>query len=594
MPVSGHSLAHLRKASAMIDEHTLKPEYDLVIVGSGGGAIVAALVAKLQGKRAVILEKQDKLGGSTSFSGGVWWVPGNHLLAADGIDDSFEKAREYFDNVVTYKGPGVTPQRRDAFLRTAPKVIEFLVGMGLKVRRPMDDWPDYYDELPGGLPEGRSLLAEPFDLGELGDAGKHLGLYEPLRGMPLGPDGFPVLFLMKRNLAGKKRAVSLGLKMIRDKLLGRVTLANGGAIQGRMLQIALRNDIEIHRQTPVTGFLTEQGRVVGVTALHRGQPVEIWATSGVICNVGGFSRNGAFRQQVSGGMMSDDLTNANPGDTGEVIQQMAALGAQTDCLDTAWWVMTSRNVDGSWPEGVVQRDGKVLPFMHHLDLSLPHVIMVDQTGQRLANESGAYMEIGERVLQRQRESGTAMPCWAIFDRRHRARYPWGSFPPGKTPKSWLETGYMKKAATLAELASMCGIDAAGLEAGVRRYNRFCETGVDEDFGRGSRHFDRAHGDPTVTPNPNLGAISQGPFYACAMYPGDVGTAGGVVADEYARVIQPDGEAIAGLYAIGNSTASIFGRCYPAAGASIAASFAFGFVAAHHALGSNTLTGLMND
>ncbi len=578
----------------MINEHTPKPEYDLVIVGSGGGSILAALVAKLQGKRAVILEKQDKLGGSTSFSGGVWWVPGNHLLAAEGIDDSFDKAREYFDNVVKYKGPGVTPQRRDVFLKSIPRVIDFLVGMGLKVRRPVEDWPDYYDDLPGGLPEGRSLLAEPFDLRELGEAGKHLGLYEPLRGMPLGPDGFPVLFLMKRTWAGKQRALSLGLKMLRDKLLGRVTLANGGAIQGRMLQIALRNDVEIHRQTPVTGFMVERGHVVGVTVLHRGEPLEIRATSGVICNAGGFSRNGAFRQAVSGGLMSDDLTNANPGDTGEVIEQMTALGAQTDCLDTAWWVVTSRHVDGSWPEGVIQPDGKVLPFMHHLDISLPHVIMVDQSGRRLANESGAYMEIGERILKRQRESGNAMPCWAIFDRRHRERYPWGSFPPGKTPQGWIDSGYMKKAATLNELAAMCGIDAAGLQGEVRRYNRFCKTGVDEDFGRGARHFDRSHGDPTVMPNPNLGAIAEGPFYACAIYPGDVGTAGGVVADEYARVTRPDGSPIGGLYAIGNSTASIFGRCYPGAGASIAASFAFGFVAAHHALGTNTLSAIIDE
>lgn len=569
-----------------MDQHDLKREYDLVIMGSGGGAMVAALVAKLRGKRVAILEKQDKVGGSTSFSGGVWWVPNNPLLAAAGIDDSFEKAREYFDNVVTYKGPGVTPQRRDAFLQSIPNVIQFLVGLGLKVRRPMDDWPDYYDELPGGLPEGRSLLAEPFNLKELGEAGEHLAIYEPMRGMPLGPDGFPVLFLLKRNMAGKKRALSLALAMLRDKLLGRVTLSNGGAIQGRMLQIALRHNIEIYRETPVTDLIVEDGRVVGVQAIHKGKPVEVRATCGVICNVGGFSRNQEFRLNVSGGIMGNDLTNANPGDTGEIIQRMMEMGAETDCLDTAWWVMTSRHVDGSWPEGAIHPNGTILPFMHHLDLSLPHVIIVDQTGHRVANESGAYMEIGERILELQRQSGKAMPCWAIFDSRHRERYPWGSFPPGKTPKSWIESGYMKKADTLEELALACGIDPDGLLAETRRFNQFCAKGVDEDFGRGSRHFDRSHGDPTVQPNPNLGEIAKGPFYACAMYPGDVGTAGGVVADEYARVTRPGGEPIAGLYAIGNSTASLFGRCYPAAGASIAASFAFGYVAAHHALGAN--------
>lgn len=127
----------------------LEREYDLVIIGSGGGSMPAALVALQQGKSAVNLEKQDKIGGSTSFSGGVWWIPNNSLMKEAGVPDSFEKSREYFDHCVTYEGPGVTPQRRDAFLKAGPRMIDYLRGLGLKVRRPRDDWPDYYDNLPG-------------------------------------------------------------------------------------------------------------------------------------------------------------------------------------------------------------------------------------------------------------------------------------------------------------------------------------------------------------------------------------------------------------------------------------------------------------
>jgi 3-oxosteroid 1-dehydrogenase len=144
---------------------------------------------------------------------------------------------------------------------------------------------------------------------------------------------------------------------------------------------------------------------------------------------------------------------------------------------------------------------------------------------------------------------------------------------------------MKKADTLDELARLCGIDAAGLDRTVKRFNEFCRTGIEEDFNRGGRAFDRSHGDPTVKPNPNLGPIQQAPFYAVSMYPGDVGTAGGVVTDEFARVQRTDGSVIQGLYATGNSTASVFGRVYPGAGASIAASFVFGMIAARHALTS---------
>ena len=571
----------------------LQKEYDLVIVGSGGGSMAAALVAKKLGKRAVILEKQDKVGGSTGFSGGVWWVPNNKLLAEAGIHDSYEKAREYFDSVVTYKGPGVTPQRRDALLKGGPRMIEFLRGLGLKVRRPRDDWPDYYDDLPGGLPQGRSLLPEPLDLNELGEWKKHLSLYPPTTGVPLGSDEFPTLFLLKRTFAGKMRAARFAMLMLRDKLQKRITVASGGAIQGRMLQIALREGVEIQINTPAKRFLVEGGRVVGVVVEHDGREAEVRARDGVIMNVGGFSRNKAFRERVTDGPITDEWTSANPGDTGEMIQAMMDIGAATDCLDTAWWVVTSRNLDGSWPQGAIWKDGSIRPFMHHLDLSLPYSMMVDQTGRRVADEAGAYMEIGERIYQRQRENGKAFPCWVIFDKRHRERYPWGPLPPGQTPQQWLDSGYMKKADTLDQLAGLCGIDPAGLRAEVERFNGFCAAGVDTDFNRGGRVFDRAHGDPTVKPNPNLGPIEQGPFYAVAIFPGDVGTAGGVVADEYARVLREDGSVIPGLYAVGNSTASVFGRCYPAAGASIGASFTFGYIAAHHSAGSNELKQILS-
>lgn len=567
----------------------LDKEYDLIIVGSGGGSVPAALVAMQQGKSAVILEKEAVFGGSTSFSGGVWWIPNNPLLKDAGIPDSFEKSREYFDNVVQYAGPAVTPARRDAFLKAAPRMIDYLRGKGLKVRRPRDDWPDYYDNLPGGEPQGRSLLPEPFNMHELGEWEDRLAMYPPMANMPMPPDEFPTLFLMKRTWAGKMKALRFALLVMRDKLTGRRTVANGSAIQGRMLQIALREGLNIQLGSPARRFIVDGGKVVGVVVNQNGKDVEIRARDGVLINVGGYSRNAEFRQKVTDGPSGSEWTSANPGDTGEIIQAMMDLGAATDCLDTAWWVVTSRNTNGEWPEGISYQDGRVLPFMHHLDLSLPYSILVDQNGRRVADEAGAYMEIGERIYQRNRETGgKAVPCWVIFDKRHRDRYPWGPMPPGKTPKSWIDSGYMKKADTLDALAAQCGIDPAGLKAETERYNRFCEMGVDEDYGRGCRRFDNLHGDPTVKPNPNLGKIEQGPFYAVAIYPGDVGTAGGVVTDEYARVLKDDGSVIPGLYATGNSTASVFGRCYPAAGASIGASFTFGFVAAHHATGSNEL------
>ena len=558
--------------------------FDFVVVGSGGGSMCAALVAKQLGKSALIVEKQALVGGSTGFSGGVWWVPDNPVMKRAGVADSPERARQYLDAAVAYQGPGTSPARRDAFIRTGPKMVEFLERQGMKFVY-ADGWSDYYDELPGGEPRGRSLLAELFDTRELGAWEAKLSRYKGFS-LPVPTDQFPDLMLAKRTWRGKKAALGLVARLIKGKLSGARLAGAGAAIQGRMLQIALREELPIWTESPLADLVVEAGRVTGIVVQQGGKPVRVQARDGVLMNVGGFSRSAAMRERFQPAPSSAQWTNANPGDTGEGIAMAMALGAAVDCMDEAWWVVTSLGPDGQPPRpGGYAADGTALPFMHHLDLSLPHSIMVDQLGERFCDEAGAYMEIGQRMYRRQRETGKAVPSWVIMDSRQRAWYPWGTAQPGQVPREWLDSGYMLKADSFEDLVEKTGIDKTGLARTLERFNGFCESGVDVDFGRGSRAFDRCHGDPTVKPNPNLGAIDKPPFYAVRMYPGDVGTAGGMVTDQHARVLREDGSAIAGLYATGNCTASVVGRCYPGAGASIGASFTFGYIAAHHALGA---------
>ncbi len=557
---------------------------DLVIVGSGGGSMCAALAAKRLGKRALIVEKQALIGGSTGFSGGVWWVPNNAVMKRAGVADTAERARQYLDAVVAYDGPGTTPARRDAFIRTGPKMVDFLEREGMKFVY-ADGWSDYYDELPGGEPRGRSLLAELFDTRELGEWEPRLSRYKGFN-LPVPTDQFPALMLAKHTWSGRKAALALVGRIIKGKLTGARLAGAGAAIQGRMLQIALREQLPIWTESPLAELIVEGGRVSGVAVRREGALVRVQARDGVLLNVGGFSRSAEMRRRFQPRPSSHTWTNANPGDTGEGIEMAMGLGAAVDCMDEAWWVVTSLGPDGRPPKpGGYAGDGTPLPFMHHLDLSLPHSMMVDQLGERFCDEAGAYMEIGQRMYRRERETGKAVPSWVVMDSRQRARYPWGTAQPGQVPQEWLDSGYMIKADSMAELAARTGIAADGLRRTVDRFNGFCHTGVDADFGRGSRAFDRCHGDPTVKPNPNLGAIEQAPFYAVRMYPGDVGTAGGLVTDEHARVLGEGGAVIDGLYATGNCTASVVGRCYPGAGASIGASFTFGYIAAHHALGA---------
>lgn len=561
------------------DSFVLQDEYDFVIVGSGGASMCAALLAKEAGIDCVILEKQEKIGGSTGFSGGAWWVPDNHVMKSAGVEDSPELARRYLDAVVDFAGKGSSPTRREAFLAQAPKMIEFLERQGMKFEYG-DGWADYYDERPGGQARGRALLAEAFDLNRLGPWKDKLSLYGPIKPMPFGSHRVFQMMMFMRTWKARRILLELVWTLLRNKLLGRDVTANGGAIQARMLEMTLERGIPVITRFAADALIEQDGRVTGVEGWYRGQRIGVRARRGVLLNTGGFARNETMRQKYQRQPCSAQWTLANPGDTGEMLEAAVALGAATENLDMAIWIPTSLNPDQSLPAGAVGKDGGRYLFPHNGDIAAPHLIIVDRNGRRFLNEAQSYMEIGETMYAR-----GAIPAFAIFDRRHLKRYFWGTLPPQAKPvKQWLESGFLVQADTIEELAHKAGIDPIGLTAQVERFNGFARTGVDQDFHKGERQYDRWRGDPTVKPNPCLGEISQGPFYAIRLFPADVGTFGGLVSDEHARVLREDGSLIEGLYAAGNCTSSVMGRSYPGGGASISASFAFGYIAAQHVIG----------
>lgn len=535
---------------------------DFIVVGSGGGAMAAGLYLKSIGKDPLILEKTDKIGGSTAMSGGVLWIPNNPLLAREGLTDSEEAGRRYLDAAVGDAGPSSSPERRSAYLREGPKMISFLEDQGMEFIR-TDRWSDYFDDLDGGFPRSRSLGAPMLDSREMGP------LFDKLRlgpmAMPLPTDQARNITLATRTPRGMWEGVKLLLRLRRAAKTGKPILSFGGALQGRLLMLADRAGVRFRTETGVVELVEEGGRIVGVIAEHRGKRLRIQARDGVLINAGGFSHNEAMRKKYGPQPSSTKWTNANPGDTGEMIEIAAHHGAALDLMEEAWWV-----------PGTLPPHGEI--YMHVTDLSKPHCIVVNRHGKRIMNESQSYMANGHALY------ANDVPAFVIMDSRHRKRYPWGTMQPGQTPPEWEASGYMKKANTISELAHKCGIDASGLEAEIARFNGFAKTGKDLDFRRGERAYDNWFGDPRVKPNPNLGEISKPPFLAFEMVPGDVGTAGGILTDEYARVLREDGSVIAGLYATGNSTASVMGRTYPGAGASIGASFVFGWIAAHHAAG----------
>ena len=429
-----------------------------------------------------------------------------------------------------------------------------------------EGWADYYDDRPGGCTRSRSVGAPMLDARQMGPLFDKLRLGPMV--MPLPTDKAGIIGLATRTPRGMLEGLKLLFRMWLVKKRGKPILSFGGALQGRMLMLADKAGVDMRTGHGVVDLVEEKGRITGVIAEHEGRKIRIGARDGVLINAGGFSHNAEMRKKYGPQPSSTLWTNANPGDTGEMIQIAERHGAKLDLMDQAWWV-----------PGTMQPEGGPAS-MHNTDISKPHCIIVNRHGRRILNESGSYMENGQRLYQND------VPAYVILDSRHRKRYAWGYYPPGKTPQSWFDSGMMKTADTIVELAVKAGMDPVGLSDEVAKFNRYCETGKDLDFNRGGRGYDNCFGDPTVKPNPNLGKIDKPPFYVMEMVPGDVGTSGGILTDEHARVLREDGSAIEGLYATGNSTASVMGRCYPAAGASIGASYIFAWIAAHHATGRN--------
>lgn len=538
--------------------------YDLVIVGSGCASVTAALAAKSLGGTAIIVEKQALFGGSSAYSGGILWIPNNPLLT----DDSEEKSRTYLNAIVGEPSKASPVVKREMFLKEGPKAVRFLLDQGVKLIRVY--WPDYYSSAPGGHEYGRTLSGALFDLNELGEWRDKLGSFYGFPALPVGSHEFVNLTLAKRTWKGRRAAVKLAANMLWDKLTGARRRGSGNAVQGRMLLAALKADIPIRLSTELVGIETENGRVIGVRVRDAEGERRIGARRAVLLNAGGFSRNLAMREKYQPKPTSVDWTQVNPGDTGEVMQMAMALGADTDCMEEAWWT-----------PGSLLPDGKYGGFHVPGESGKPHIIIVGQDGKRVGNEAGAYMEFGQRMYAK-----GAVPAFAILESRALKHYSWGPVMVGTSMKPFIDNGYLMTSDTLEGLAQKCGIDVPGFLAEISRFNGFAAKGVDEDFKRGASHHNREMGDPTHGPNPSLGAIEQGPFYAVKIWPMDVGTSGGVVTDEYARVIRTDGSPIQGLYAAGNITAPVVGGTYPGAGASLGGGVTFGYVAARHAMGAN--------
>ncbi len=546
--------------------------FDWVVVGSGAGSMSSGMLMRQAGKSVVVLEKTSFFGGTTCKSGGVMWIPNNRFM--DPGEDSPEKAITYLDAVVgdDSDAPGTSHEKRLVYVDEAPKMLDFIISQGVQLERGSKFWPDYYDDLPGGCSTSRTVTAIPFNKNELGSWSKKLrqGFLE----VPAKLDDGMKLAFMKHSWEIKMIFARIAFAVVLGKLTGKHWVTAGASLQGRMLKAGLAAGVDVRLETPVQELIVEDGKVTGVVTVRDGKPWRIGSRLGVLVNAGGFAQNQAMRDRYQPGTRAE-WSNTPEGDTGEMHVEMERIGGVLAQMDEM--VGFPGTLSPDWAKDYVK------PGMQAVTAK-PHAILVDQSGVRYMNEACSYELYCETMLKRDK-AVPSVPSWAIMDSQFMEEYQLvGTVGLKKKPKSWFESGYLKKADTIEELARLINAEPATLKATVDRWNTMMDKNEDEDFQRGKRFYDQWLGDPFHGPNPTLGHINKGPFYAVDVIPGDVSTYGGVITDVNSRVVKGDGSVIEGLYATGVSTASAMGRVYPGAGASVGPSMVFGYVAAKHAAG----------
>jgi 3-oxosteroid 1-dehydrogenase len=554
-------------------------EVDVLVVGSGAGGLTAAVAAADAHGAVLVIEKSAEYGGTSATSGGGIWIPNSPLGKEQGLEDSEEEAFAYLR---PQSAPNVSDDVIRAYIRRAPEMLAWL-HENTPVRYTSLPYPDYHVEYPGGKQGFRTHLPMPFDGRQLGDDILKLRAPSPAASL-LGiinwrfDETYMLLFRPKGWQIGLGKMLwryasdlPHRFRSIKDRHL---TLGN--ALIGG-LRLALRQrKVPLRLETGLIELVREGDRVTGVIVERHGVRSRIGVRRGIILAAGGFERNAEMRARHLPGSDDPTMSGSQINNTGDSIIAAQKIGADL------------RNMQSTWSAPVFRVPGEARARLSTVERALPGCIIVNQAGKRYMNEAASYHVVGRQILENDKPGAGTQPSWVIFDHVFRHKYPMGPLLP-LIPDMLQPSGVrriLRKAGSIVALAGKIGVPADALAATVSRFNRDAANGVDTEFDRGGPAYDRMYGDPRVQPNPTLAPIEKGPFYAFPIYGGDIGTNGGIVTDEAARVLDTGGLAIPGLYAVGNNAASVMGESYPGAGVTLGPAMAFGYVAGRHAMGVN--------
>jgi 3-oxosteroid 1-dehydrogenase len=557
-------------------DHTV----ELLIVGSGAGAMTTALAAYDRGGDPLLIEKTDQYGGSSAMSGGSLWIPNNHLMQDTDVDDSPEEAMQYLREITDGE---VSEERLQTYVDTSPEMVRYVCEHTQLMLEAQPEYADYYPRASGSKPGARSLEAARFDGRLLGDEflsmrAQHIQCLIMKR-MSMTAREARVMFCRSpgwMTLTGK-----LMMKYyldIRGRTLGKRdrSLTMGNGLVGALRRSLMDRGIPLWLETSAHQLIVEDGRVVGVEVEKQGRSLRVGATQGVVLAAGGFEGSQSMREKYLPNPTRAEWTVANPNNTGDAINMGLELDAGIEFMDDAWW----------GPSTCVP--GEEHARMLVIEKSLPGSIIVNTRGERIVNEAAPYVDVVKEMYRKSTPEASSVPAYMVFDSTYRKSYPFGPFlqssqQPDSMISKQLMGSYLKKANTLDEIARQLGVDAEGLKATAAKVGEYARTGKDLDFERGETVFDRYYGDENVKPNPCLGPLEAPPFYGIEVYAGELGTKGGLKTNASARVLKESGEVIPGLYAIGNCSSPLMGPTYAGAGATLGPAMTFGYIAAHDAI-----------